>query len=122
MLLVSARPGDEVVEALSRQLAERGVRDGAVVSLIGAVDAVAISNMPAHDASADVITEYRQPCELSGTGEIVDGVLHLHVVLGREGDVALAGHLHWAKVETFFVNAYVLAVLPWEVVDVRRDT
>jgi hypothetical protein len=30
------------------------------------------------------------------------------VVSGRESDVALAGHLHWARVETFFVHAYVL--------------
>ena len=54
------------------------------------------------------MTEYRQPFELSGTGEVKDGVLHLHVVLGREGDAALTGHLHWAQVDTFFVNAYVI--------------
>jgi predicted DNA-binding protein with PD1-like motif len=35
-------------------------------------------------------------------------VLHLHCVLGKEGDVALAGHLHWARVKNFFVNAYVI--------------
>jgi predicted DNA-binding protein with PD1-like motif len=64
--------------------------------------------MPATDATSDVISEYQQPFELSGTGEITDGKVHMHVVLGREGDVALAGHLHWAKVETFFVHAYVL--------------
>jgi predicted DNA-binding protein with PD1-like motif len=31
----------------------------------------------------------------------------IHYVLGREGDVILAGHLHWANVETLFVNVYV---------------
>lgn len=108
MLLVSAQPGEEVMESLGRQLKEHGVTNGAVVSLIGAIDAAGISNMPASDASKDILNEYHQPFELSGTGEIKDGVLHLHVVLGREGDVALAGHLHWARVETFFVNAYVL--------------
>ena len=95
------------MESLGRQLKEHGVVNGAVVSLIGAVDAVGVSNMPAGDASQDIVSEYRQPFELSGTGEVRDGVLHLHVVLGREGDTALAGHLCWARVETFFVNAYV---------------
>lgn len=33
------------------------------------------------------------PFELTGTGEITDETVHLHVVLGREGDTALAGHL-----------------------------
>src|SRR5437764_4480523 len=105
MLLVSAKPGDEVMISLAQQLAELNITNGAIVSLIGAVDAAAISNMPANDASSDVITEYLQPCELSGTGEIKDGALHIHVVLGREGDIAVAGHLHWAEVKTFFVNA-----------------
>jgi predicted DNA-binding protein with PD1-like motif len=108
MLLVSAQPGDEVMESLSRQLKQQGIANGAVVSLIGAVDACCISNMPKGDASQDILTEYDQPFELAGTGELKDGVLHLHVILGREGDVALAGHLHWARVNTFFVNAYVL--------------
>jgi predicted DNA-binding protein with PD1-like motif len=108
MIMVSARPGDEVMESVSRQLKEHGVTNGAIVSLIGAVDACGISNMLRSDASRDIITEYTQPLELTGTGEVKDSVLHLHVVLGREGDAAIAGHLHWAHVRTFFVNAYVL--------------
>jgi predicted DNA-binding protein with PD1-like motif len=108
MILLAVKPGEEVIETLTRRAAEHGLTNGAVVSLIGAVDACAISNMPAHDATSDVISEYRQPLELSGTGEIIDGKVHMHVTLGREGDLALAGHLHWARVETFFVHAYVL--------------
>jgi predicted DNA-binding protein with PD1-like motif len=50
--------------------------------------------MPKHDATDDILTEYQQPCELSGTGEIEDGKPHIHCVLGTEGDNALAGHLH----------------------------
>ena len=110
MQLFSVAPGEEVLESLSRQLAASNIRDGAVVSLIGAVEGCAISNMPADDASKDVVTEYKQPFELNGTGEIKDGNLHLHVTLGREGDGALAGHLHRAHVVTFFVNAYVIAL------------
>ena len=108
MQLVSVQPGEEVMDSLSKQLKEHGITNGAVVSLIGAIDACAISNMPAGNAREDIVTEYRQPFELSGTGEVKDGVLHLHVVLGREGDTALTGHLHWAQVDTFFVNAYVI--------------
>lgn len=110
MLLISVPPGEEVVESMTRQLTEHGVSNGAVVSLIGAIDACCISNMPAHDATQDIMTEYEQPFELSGTGEIKNGVLHLHCVLGRDGDGALAGHLHWARVESFFVNAYVIDI------------
>lgn len=110
MLLISVKPGEEVMESLTHQLKEQKITNGAIVSLIGAIDAAGISNMPHDDSSKDILTEYHQPFELSGTGEINDGVIHVHCVLGREGDGALAGHLHWAKVDTFFVNAYVVAV------------
>lgn len=108
MIKIVVRPGEEVIETLTRRAAEEGITNGAVVSLIGAVDACAVSNMPANDARSDIINEYHQPCELTGTGEITDGKVHLHVVLGRESDEALAGHLHWARVDTFFVHAYTL--------------
>jgi len=108
MILLAVKPGEEVIETVTRRAAEEGIASGAIVSLIGAIDACAISTMPAGDARSDIITEYIQPFELSGTGEITDGKVHIHVVLGAEGDKALAGHLHWARVETFFVNAYVM--------------
>ena len=108
LLLLTVRPGEEVMESLCRQLGERGVKSGAIVSLIGAVDACCISNMPRTDAKSDILHEYQQPFELTGTGEIKDGKPHIHCVLGAEGDSALAGHLHWARVETWFVNAYIM--------------
>ena len=98
------------MDSLSRQLADRGVRNAAVASLIGAVDSYCISNMPKGDATDDILTEYEQPSELSGTGEVVDGKLHLHAVLGTEGDLAHTGHLHWAKIETHFVRAYIVPI------------
>ena len=73
MFVISIKPGEEVVESLTAQLKEQGVQRGAIVSLIGAIDACCISNMPKHDAADDILTEYQQPCELSGTGEITDG-------------------------------------------------
>jgi uncharacterized protein len=108
MILLTVQPGEEVVETITRRAAEHGLTDGAIVSLFGAVDSATISNMPADDASSKILTEYKQPCEVSGTGEIIDGKVHIHVVLGREGDIAVAGHLHSARGETFFVHTYAL--------------
>ncbi|OIP98096.1 hypothetical protein AUK40_02020 [Candidatus Wirthbacteria bacterium CG2_30_54_11] len=64
--------------------------------------------MPADDARKDVLTEYHIPCELSGTGEIRDGKPHIHAVLGRSGDQAISGHLHWAKVKSWYVSVFIL--------------
>ena len=63
--------------------------------------------MPKGDARSDTLTEYEQPMEMTGTGEITNGKPHIHAVLGIEGDSALSGHLHWARVQTHFVNIYV---------------
>ena len=108
MILVSVQPGQEVIATLTAELDRLGVRSGAVVSLIGAVGACSISTMAADDYTKDVVTEYAAPMELSGTGEVKDGAVHLHVVLGLAGDETRSGHLHAATVDHFFVNAYVL--------------
>lgn len=109
-IVVDIREG-EVVEQLQKAVAERGIRN-AGIHLLGGVDAFTISTMPAHDATQDVVTTYDQPGELTGTGEVVDGAVHVHVVCGIEGDVAKAGHLHAATVRTFFVRAYLNIVEP----------
>lgn len=100
--------GEEVLSTLQAQAKAAGVTNGAVVSLIGAVESCRISNMPAGDPHADTITDYSQPFELSGTGEIVDGNVHLHVTVSGEGTGAIHGHLHEAYVKAWFVNAYIL--------------
>ena len=107
MFVISVKPGEEVIETVTSQLARRSIKNGAIVSVIGAIDRCCISNMPKDDPTKDILTEYGQPFEVSGTGEIKDGTPHIHCVLGREGDVSLAGHLQWARVETWFVNVYV---------------
>ena len=108
MLLISVQQGEEVIEVLTRELRAERVRFGAIVSLIGAVDSACISNMRKDDPGSDILTEYEQPMELSGTGEITEGRPHVHAVLGVEGDGSLSGHLHWARVESHFVNVYVM--------------
>lgn len=97
----------ELMATLEERLAELGVKAGAIVSLIGAVDSFTISTMPADDASKDIITDYDQPAEMSGTGEVVDGKPHVHATMAVEGDRGLSGHLHRATVGHWFARVYV---------------
>jgi predicted DNA-binding protein with PD1-like motif len=107
VFVVSVGKGQEVIETVTREIAEKGVTHGAIVSLIGAVEGCCISVMPKADALDDILTEYQQPFEISGTGEIKDGRVHVHVIAGGE-DGTVSGHLHWARVDHWFVNAYVV--------------
>lgn len=107
MFVIPVKSGEEVIETITNELRRRDVKAGAIVSLIGAIDRCCISNMPKNDATEDILTEYEQPFEMSGTGEIIDGKPHIHCVLGREGNSSLSGHLHWAIVGAWFVNVYV---------------
>lgn len=99
----------ELMRTLADRLAELGVKQGAIVSLIGAVDSFTISTMPAGDATQDVISNYVLPAEMSGTGEVVNGTPHVHAVMAVEGDRAISGHLHAAEVGTWFARIYVMA-------------
>ena len=105
MSRIVVSPGQEVLRTISDAVAASGVSDGSM-TLIGAVDDATISTMAANDALTDTLTTYTEPLELSGTGEVVDGKPHVHVVLCREGDQTVGGHLHAATVRTFFVHAY----------------
>lgn len=98
-----------MVETISDQLRRRGISNAAIVSLIGAVEGCCVSVMPKGDALQDILTEYAEPFEMSGTGEVKDGNVHIHCVMGGENGT-VSGHLHWAKVENWFVNAYVIPV------------
>ena len=100
--------GQEVMKTLTEKFAQKGIKEGAMVSIIGAVDECCVSNMPKEDATKDPLNEYKEPFELSGTGEIKEGKPHIHCVLSRENEETLHGHLHWAKVETWYVAVYVI--------------
>jgi hypothetical protein len=56
------------------------------------VDSFTISTMPKHDVTKDVITDYALPAEMTGTGEIINGTVHIHAVMAIAGDQAAAGH------------------------------
>ncbi|MFE3081757.1 PCC domain-containing protein [Nocardia tengchongensis] len=99
----------ELLAELAAQAQEAGIRDAAIVSLIGAADEFTISTMPADDALADNISRYALPAEMHGCGEIKDGVVHIHATMAVQGDRAVAGHLHAATIGAWFARAYVLA-------------
>jgi predicted DNA-binding protein with PD1-like motif len=101
----------ELMTTLEGRLAELGITFGAVVSLIGAVDSFTLSTMSKRDATRELVTEYRQPAEMSGSGEVVNGLPHLHATMAVEGDKAISGHLHAATVCTWFAHVYVLPMV-----------
>lgn len=100
----------EVIATLEKELARTGIINAAVVSVIGAFDRCCISTMRADDPRSGVLTEYKKPAEVTGSGEVRDGKLHLHCVLGLPNDVVKAGHLHWAYAETWFLAITVLPI------------
>ena len=98
----------ELLEEIEAAAKDAGLADAAIVSLIGAVDDFAISSMPLNDATRDQLLSYAMPAEITGTGEVVGGRPHLHVVMGVQGNKALAGHLRRAEVRTHSVRVYLL--------------
>jgi predicted DNA-binding protein with PD1-like motif len=101
---------DELMESLTRQAQEHGIVNAAIVSLIGGVDSFTVSTMPADDASKDLVSTYSLPAEMHGSGEIKDGVVHVHATMAVQGDRAVAGQVHRAQIGTWFARAYVINV------------
>ncbi|MDQ3761746.1 MAG: DNA-binding protein [Actinomycetota bacterium] len=104
MVVIEVRNA-ELMETMAEKAKHLDITNGAIVSVIGAVDSFTISTMPKHDATKDVITDYSLPAEMTGTGEIINGTVHIHAVLAVEGDQAVADHLHRAAIGTFFARA-----------------
>ncbi len=105
MYLVKVEKDQELLATLGAAVADLRIVDGAI-TLIGAVHEATISVMRKTDALDDLPRDYAQPFELTGSGEVTDGKVHVHVTLAGE-DVTVAGHLHAAWVRDFFVHAYV---------------
>jgi uncharacterized protein len=70
-----------LMETITHEAERLDITDGAIVSLIGAVDSFTISTMPRHDATKDIITNYSLPAEMTGAGEITNGTVHIHAVM-----------------------------------------
>lgn len=96
----------ELIESITRQAKDAGITNAAIVSLIGAVDSFTVSTMPKNDPGKDILTDYAMPAEMSGTGEIVDGTVHIHAVMAIDGDRAISGHLHRAQIGHWFARVY----------------
>ncbi|MRH93521.1 hypothetical protein GFY24_40050 [Nocardia sp. SYP-A9097] len=64
--------------------------------------------MPAGDPTRDIVSTYRLPGEMHGSGEIRDGKVHVHATFAIQGDRAVASHVHSARIETWFARACVL--------------
>ncbi|QNP66358.1 PCC domain-containing protein [Streptomyces genisteinicus] len=108
MLTIEIPQDVEMMGRLTEELERRGVRDGAIASVIGAVDECTVSTMPRGDASSDVLRTYTDPLEMFGSGEVRDGVPHVHAVFGTADGSAVAGHVHAATARTWFVRVYVI--------------
>ncbi|MEV4134709.1 PPC domain-containing DNA-binding protein [Dactylosporangium sp. NPDC049742] len=108
MFVARVGTGEEVIESITRQVADKNVTDASLV-IIGAVKGCTISVMPKADETDDILTDYEDPFEITGTGEVVDGAVHIHVSAGGEGRTVV-GHLHRAVVSHWFVRAYVTPV------------
>ena len=107
MILIEILEGD-LLEGIEASAREKGIEYAAIVTLIGAVDSFTISTMPADDATKDIVTDYGLPAEMTATGEIVEGKPHIHAVMAVEGDRAISGHVHRARIGTHFARAYVM--------------
>ena len=88
--------GDDIIETLRRFATERGIRAGRFDAL-GAVERATIAWW-SWEAKQYVRRDLDQQCEVAALiGDIaVEGdktKVHAHVVLGPEGNAALAGHL-----------------------------
>ena len=102
------KPGEEIVTTLQNQVAIHGIKNGAIISIIGAVDECRFSTMPKNDPQENIMHVLKQPLELSGTGEIEKGKVHLHCFFAKDDGNAIGGHLHYGKVSSWFVHVYVL--------------
>jgi uncharacterized protein len=110
MIKIHISAGEEVMKTVMEYCAKHKIREGAFVSIIGAVDECCIKTMAKKDPKKHIEKVYKEPMELSGTGEVREGKPHIHCVLGREDKSTISGHLEWARVTSWFVNLYLLPI------------
>lgn len=101
-------PGEEVMETLEKKFNELKINGNGSMTLIGATDECAIHTMLQKDPRQNTLQTIKHPAELHGTGEIREGKPHIHCTLGVKDGKSITGHLHWAKVKTWFVHVYLI--------------
>jgi uncharacterized protein len=84
--------GDEVTTFITEEARKAGYKNAAV-QVHGALSRGSISAM--NETGLDVRRDFKKPMEVTGTGDLVEGRLHLHVSIGsavpQEG--TRTGHL-----------------------------
>lgn len=97
------------MQVVSDFLKEKKIED-AMITLVGATDECCLSNMAKSNPHKDVLIEYKEPFEMFGNGEVLDGKPNIHCAFSREGNSVIAGHLHWAKVKTYHVDIFITSL------------
>lgn len=110
MLKIEVKQGERVIEKVQAAVRQWNIKNAAIVSVIGAVKTCTISNMHPENSAEDFVNTYKEQLELSGSGEVIDGKVHIHCVVSRSGAEALAGHLQDAVVGDHFVHVYLIAL------------
>jgi len=106
MLKIEIVKSEEIIKKVTAVIKKNKINNASLM-VIGGIDSCCISTMSKDDAKKYISCVYNEPLELTGTGEIVDGIIHIHVTLGREDKTTLMGHLQWGKVESWFVHVYI---------------
>jgi len=95
LIVLGLAPGEMLLESIQQALAEKDVRNGAVVSGIGTLKNLRMhyilhTNFPAADEIVNIV----RPLELvSVSGVVADGQPHLHVTVSCGQDEVWSGHL-----------------------------
>ncbi|MBN2406256.1 MAG: DNA-binding protein [Elusimicrobia bacterium] len=103
--------GEPLIRTLEKKLAEKGIGNAFIVSLVGAMKDFSLVTI--RQASQKIPPEHYEAffdrkCEICGSGVIKEGKPHIHVVCGQDGGQALAGHLVEGTV-TYFAEVGVIA-------------
>jgi predicted DNA-binding protein with PD1-like motif len=94
LVLIRVDPGEDLLDALERAVAERGVRNGAFISGAGSLSryrfhVVSTAEMPPEN----VFVEGQGPYDiLAITGSVLDGRVHAHITFSDD-KIAMGGHL-----------------------------
>ncbi len=108
--LFKINEGQGVIETLEKELSNTGIKNGLIISLIGALKDFKLITIK-QDSGVSPPEHYEKffdrKVEITGNGVIKEGKVHIHVVCGQDGGAALSGHLVEGTV-TYFVEAGVL--------------
>jgi len=108
---VRVEEGELLVEVLKKRIAESGIKEGVIISMIGALSSFTLITI--RQDSETVPPEHFErnfdsKAEIIGNGVIHNGKPHIHLVCGLENGPAFAGHLVEGRV-TYFAEITVLA-------------